>query len=128
MTLVLDSHGVTRLARDRARLTELRRRGEWPPIVPTVVLAEALTGDHRRDYHENRLLHTCDIQPVDETVARAAAGLRSQPKLRRAPSAPDAIVVATADRAGGATVLSSDSNDLRALARYTRNPVRVQSV
>ena len=53
MTVVLDSHGVTMLAGDRARLAELRRRDEWPAIVPSVVLTEALTGDHRRDYDEN---------------------------------------------------------------------------
>ncbi|MCL2396042.1 MAG: hypothetical protein FWC87_15330 [Acidimicrobiaceae bacterium] len=128
MTLVLDSHGVTSLAGDRARLAELRDRGEWPPIVPTVVLTESLTGDHRRDYHENRLLRTCDIQPVDETLAREAAAIRERVQTRRAPSAVDAIVVTVADRAGGATVLSSDVGDLRSLGRHTRNTVRIESV
>jgi hypothetical protein len=128
VTIVLDSHGVTSLAGDRARLAELRNRGEWPPIVPTVVLTESLTGDHRRDYQENRLLRTCDIQVVNETLAREAAGLRAKVRARRAPSAVDAIVVAIADQAGGATVLSSDASDLRPLARHTRNTVRVESV
>lgn len=125
MTLVLDSHGLTSLAKNRARLEELRRRGEWPAIVPTVILTEALTGDHRRDYHENRLLRACDILPVDELLARAAAGLRSQVVARRPASAVDAIVVAVADQAGGATVLSSDPRDLRALARHTTHDVRI---
>lgn len=128
MTLILDSHGVTRLAGDRARLAELRNRGEWPPLVPTVVLTEALSGDHRRDYHENRLLRTCDVRPVDEVLARQAASLRAQVQARRIPSATDAIVVAVADQAGGGTVLSSDPADLRALARHTHNPVRIESV
>jgi predicted nucleic acid-binding protein len=128
VTLILDSHGVTRLVGDRARLAELRNRGEWPALVPTVVLAEALSGDHRRDYHENRLLRTCDIRTVDEDLARQAAALRAQVKARRIPSAVDAIVVAVADQAGGGTVLSSDASDLRALARHTRNPVRVEPV
>lgn len=128
MTLVLDSHGVTSLAGDRARLAELRNRGQWPPLVPTVVLTEALTGDHRRDYHENRLLRTCAIEAVDEALAREAAALRAQVKARRIPSAVDAIVVAVADQAGGAIVLSSDPGDLRALTRHTRNPVRIESV
>lgn len=127
MTLVLDSHGLTMLARSRARLEELRRRGEWPAIVPSIVLAEALTGDHRRDFNENRLLRTCDIRPVDEELARDAAALRTKVKARRAPSAVDAIVVALADEAGGATVLSSDPTDLRALARHTTNLVRIGS-
>ena len=95
------------LARDRARLAELRRRGEWPAIVPSVVLTEALTGDHRHDYDENRLLRTCAIRPVDELLARSAARLRAKTTIRRASSAVDAIVVATADDVGGATVLSS---------------------
>ncbi|MHB1488768.1 MAG: type II toxin-antitoxin system VapC family toxin [Acidimicrobiales bacterium] len=125
MTLVLDSHGLTMLAGNRARLEELRRRGEWPAIVPSVVLTEALTGDHRRDFHENRLLGTCDIRPVDEELARSAARLRSQVTARPVPSAVDAIVVALASHVGGATVLSSDANDLGALARHTVNEVKV---
>jgi hypothetical protein len=128
VTLILDSHGITSLAGDRARLVELRNRGEWPPLVPTVALTEALSGDHRRDYHENRLLRTCDIKVVDETLAREGAVLRSQVHARRVPSAVDAVVVAAADQVGGGVVLSSDPGDLRALARYTRNPVRVESV
>jgi len=127
MTLVLDSHGVTMLARNRARLEELRRRGEWPAIVPSVVLVETLTGDHRRDFQENRLLRTCDVQPVDEELARAAATLRGKIIALRAPSAVDAIVVAVADGAGGATVLTSDPADLRALARNTTNTVQIGS-
>ena len=128
MTVILDSHGVTILAGDRARLAELRSRGEWPPLVPTVVLTEALSGDHRHDYRDNRLLGTCDIKVVDETLAREAAALRAQVKARRTPSAVDAIVVAVADQAGGGLVISSDPGDLRALARHARNPVRIESV
>jgi predicted nucleic acid-binding protein len=125
VTVVLDSHGLTMLAGNRARLAELRRRGEWPAIVPSVVLTESLTGDHRRDYHENRVLRTCDIWPVDEILARAAGALRSQVIARRRPSAVDAIVVAAADQAGGAIVLSSDPGDLRMLARHTVHQVGI---
>jgi predicted nucleic acid-binding protein len=127
MTLVLDSNGITMLAASRARLEELRRRAEWPALVATVTLAEVLTGDHRRDFHENRLLRTCDIRPVDEDLARSAARLRAKVTGRRAPSAVDAVVVALADDAGGAIVLSSDPGDLRALARHTTNEVRIAS-
>jgi predicted nucleic acid-binding protein len=125
VTVVLDSHGLTSLARQRARLEELRRRGEWPAIVPTVVLTEALTGDHHRDHPENRLLRACDIRPVDELLARAAARLRAAANTPKVPSAVDAIVVAIADDAGGAVVLSSDPADLRALADHARNRVTV---
>ena len=125
MSLVLDAHGLTTLARNRARLDALRRRGEWPAVVPAVVLAEALTGDPRRDFHENRLLRTCDVRPVDEDLARAGAALRHAVTGRRVPSATDAIVVALADAIGGATVLTSDPGDLRALARHAANEVHV---
>ena len=83
MTIVLDSNGLTMLASNRARLEELRRRGEWPAVLPSVVLVEALTGDPRRDYHENRVLRTCDIRPVGELLARGAGSLRSRTGLRR---------------------------------------------
>ena len=42
---------------------------QWPAVLPAVVLTECLTGDYRRDYHENRVLRTCDIKPVDEPLA-----------------------------------------------------------
>jgi predicted nucleic acid-binding protein len=125
VTVVLDSHGLTSLANNRARLEELRRRGEWPAIAPSVILAEALTGDHRRDYLENRLLRACEITSVDELVARSAARLRAAARTRRTPSAVDAIVVAVADEAGGAVVLSSDPADLRALAQHASNRVTI---
>lgn len=127
MTLVLDSDGITMLAASRARLEELRRRGEWPALVTAITLTEALPGDHRRDFHENRLLRTCEIRPIDEDLARRAARLRASVSGRRAPSAADAVVVALADDVGGATVISSDPSDLRALARHTTNEVRIAS-
>ncbi len=127
MTLVLDSGGVSMLAGHRARLRELQHRGEWPPIVPTAVLAEALTGDHRKDFHENRLLRTCVVEPVDEELARHAALLRTAVGGSRIPSAVDAIVAACADRLGGAVVLTSDPRDLRAVAQYTRNAVGIST-
>ena len=114
--LILDSGGVSRLAkRDRdtaALIIALRRRGLWPPIVPTVVLAESLTGSAKRDANTNRLLRACDVRPsVSERVARCAADLRT--KARRG-SAVDALVAAIAEP--GSTVLTSDGVDLRALA------------
>lgn len=96
--------------------------------MPVVVLTEALSGDHRHDYHENRLLSTCDLRAVDEVLAREAAALRDQVRARRIPSAVDAIVDATADQAGGGIVLSSNPTDLRALACHTNNPVRIETV
>ncbi|MDQ6725023.1 MAG: hypothetical protein M3066_02435 [Actinomycetota bacterium] len=127
MTLVLDSGGISMLVGQRARLQELRRRQEWPPIVPAAVLVEALTGDRRRDFHENRLLRMCAVEGVDDDLARDAARLRAAAGGHRSPSAVDAIVVARADRAAGSAVLTAGPDDLRALARHTTNPVRIST-
>ncbi len=63
----------------------------------------------------DRVLRTCDVKPVDDALARSAAALRSQVVARRAPAAVDAIVAAVADFVAGATALSGDPADLRAL-------------
>lgn len=125
VTLVLDSGGLTMLVGNRARLEELRRRGEWPALVPSVVLTEALTGDHCRDFHQDRLLRTCDIRSIDEWLSRKGAALRTAVGATRPPSAVDAVVVALADDLGGATVLTSDVRDMRALASHALNEVRI---
>jgi hypothetical protein len=116
--LVLDSGGVSRLAersRDTAALIlALRRRGLWPPVVPSVVLVECLRGDAGRDAPTNALLRTCDLAAeLPERLARRAALLRA--RARRG-SAVDAVVVAVAEPGG--TVLTSDPDDLGALAEY----------
>ena len=90
-----------------------------------MVLAECLTGDHRRDFQENRLLRTCSIRATDEAIARRGAALRTAVGGVLPPSAVDAIVVALADEVGGATVLTGDVRDLQALAQHTVNRVRI---
>lgn len=127
MTTVLDSGAVTALASDRALVKSLRSRGEWPPVVPAAVLVESLTGDHRRDFHANRVLRLCTIRSVTEVIARQAATLRYASR-RDGVSAVDAIVAATADHAGGGVVLTSDPGDLRALAAHTIHRVSVAGV
>ncbi len=116
--LVLDSGGVTRLARRNAdalaRIQAFRRQGLWPPVVPSVVLVECLTGKQRSDANINRFLKTCEIlERVPEEVARRAASLRGQAQKG---SAVDALVVAAAEPGGD--VLSGDLGDLRALAAH----------
>jgi hypothetical protein len=119
MTLpVLDSGGVTRLARQRQDNTALiavfRRDGLWPPVVPSVVLVECVSGRQRTDALVNRLLKTCDIvEALPEGLARRAAALRA---MARTGSAVDAVVVAMAEPGGA--VFGSDLDDLRALATY----------
>ena len=117
--LVLDSGGVSRLARRAqdaaATIAVLKRDGLWPLVVPSVVLAEPVTGRQRFDANTNRFLKTCDVRELlPERLARRAAELRSR---ARQGSAVDAIVVVTAEPDG--TVLSDDLNDLRALALYS---------
>lgn len=124
MKLVLDSGGLSALATDRATIAAWRKRGYWPPIVPAVVLTESLTGDHRRDFHVNRLVRTCQVHDVTEVIARHAASLRTQAR-KSGISAVDAVVAATADHAGGGIVLTSDLGGLRSLASHAINPVHV---
>ena len=125
MTLILDSGGVSALAGHRARLAELRRRGLWPPQVPAVVLAEALTGDHRRDHDTNRLLRTCQIRDVGERVSREAARLRTATGRASRISAVDALVVAFAGAYPEPVVLTGDPRDLGALAGHTSMPIAI---
>ncbi len=117
--LVLDSGGVSRLARRAqdaaAMIAVLKRDGLWPPLVPSVVLVESVTGRPRFDANTNRFLKTCDVRELlPDRLARRAAELRSR---ARQGSAVDAIVVVTAEPDG--TVLSADLKDLRALALYS---------
>lgn len=115
MTLILDSGGLTALAGQRARLAELRRRGQWPPQIPSVVLTEALTGDHRRDFNENRLISMCQVRDVTEVHAREGARLRTMTGRAGTISATDAIVAAMATTFPSPVVLTSDPDDIAAL-------------
>jgi len=126
--LVLDSGGLSSLTEQRARLQELQRRGWWPARVPSVVLAEALAGDHRRDFHVNRLLRACQVRDVDEIQAREAARLRTATGRSGTISAVDAVVAAVAGARPGGLILTSDPGDLRALGEHTAYPVTVTAV
>ena len=125
MTLILDAGGINALAGQRARLMELRQRGLWPAQVPSVVLAEALTGDHRRDYHANRLLRACQVSSVTEPQAREAARLRTATGRAAEISATDAIVAAYASACPDPVVLTSDPHDLTALAEHAVRSIAV---
>ncbi|MDQ6947915.1 MAG: hypothetical protein M3256_17030 [Actinomycetota bacterium] len=116
--LVLDSGGVSRLAerstQAAAIITVFRREGLWPPVVPSVVLVECLSGRPDRDARTNQFLKTCDVEIVLSTArARRAALLRG---LARRGSAVDAVVVTTAEPGG--TVFGGDVDDLRSLAGH----------
>jgi hypothetical protein len=117
MSLVLDSIAVTALGRrDRqtaARLAALRLRGLWPPIVPTAVLVDSLTGNRVRDALAHRTVGLSRVHPLDEPMARRAAQLR---RRARAGSAVDAIVVATAELFE-ALVITGSLDDLARLSQ-----------
>jgi predicted nucleic acid-binding protein len=125
MTLILDAGGISALAGQRGRLMELRRRGLWPPQVPAAVLAESLTGDHRRDYHANRLLRTCQVRDVTEPHAREAARLRTATGRAGTITATDAIVTALAATCHDPVILTTDPRDLTALAQHTARPITI---
>ncbi len=125
MTLILDSGGISALAGQRARLAELRRRGLWPPEVPAVVLVEALTGDHRRDYDTNRLLRTCQVRGVEELLSRDAARLRTASGRASTISAVDAIVAPFASGRPDPVVLTGDPRDLGTLAQHIAAPLTI---
>jgi predicted nucleic acid-binding protein len=116
--LVLDSGAVTLLAerstRSAALIAALRAQGLWPPLVPSMVLVECLTGDGSRDAVEHRFLRTCDVaDTVPVPLGRRAAWLRANAHRG---SAVDALVAATAEPRG--TVLTGDPSDLQALAAH----------
>src|SRR5713101_8063163 len=96
-----------RSTRAAAVITVFRREGLWPPLVPSIVLVECLSGRPDRDARTNQFIKTCDIQTVlGEKLARRAAHLRG---LARRGSAVDAVVVAAAETGG--TVCGGDVND-----------------
>lgn len=128
VTIILDSGGVGALASQRARLAALRDRGVWPARVPAVVLTESLTGDHRRDFRTNRLLRLCDVHNVSEDLARAAARLRTLTGRAATIAATDAIVAAFAAQVEQPIIMTSDSEDLRALVQSSDRTIAVAQV
>lgn len=125
MTLVLDAGGLSALAGQRARLHELRRRDLWPAQVPAVVLAESLTGDHRRDFHVNRLLRACQVRDINELTSREAGRLRTATGRPASISAVDAIVAAYAAARSDPVVITTDPLDLHALAEHAGATVKI---
>ena len=120
MSPVLDPGAVAALGRrDRqtaARITALRRRGLWPPILPAAVLIESLTGNRVRDALANRTVELSLVYPLEEPLARRAAQLRGR---ARAGSAVDATVVATAEQLE-ALVITVNPDDLARLSQHAK--------
>ena len=118
--LFLDSGAVDRLAKEdqysAALIAELKLSRLWPPVVPTVVLAECLSG-RNEDVRVRRLLKTCQVlEPVPEAVAARAGALREK---ARQGSAVDGLLVAMAE--DGDVILTEDTDDIGALASHASN-------
>ncbi len=123
--IVLDSGVVDRAVSDpefRWLLRELLEQG-WDPVIPTVVLAEALTG-RPRDAPVNQVVNRLGTVDTTQALARRAGHLRlavARSGVRRIPSGIDAIVAAHAADAGTGVVFSSDPTDLdRLLSEFPR--------
>lgn len=113
---VLDSGAVSFFvegsSRAKAVLAVLGIEDLWPPVVPSAVLVECLTGHPQKDVQTNKFLKTCEIGVrLDESAARRAAKLRTDAGRG---SAVDAIVVASAEPHG--VVITGDTADITALA------------
>jgi predicted nucleic acid-binding protein len=130
--VVLDSQGLWAVARNddddaRAVLAASSRAGV-PVLVSAAVLAETLFGDER-DARANQVLKRIQIAPVTDVIARSAAKLKRLACLTGVAATIDALVVATAEAAGGGVILTSDPGDIRALADCVPDarirPVRV---
>ena len=127
--IVLDAGAIDQVVTNkefRAALEDLLRSG-WTPIIPTPVLAEAITG-RPTDAPANQAIGRIGTVVTDEPLARSAGALRHtalRTAGRRAPSGIDAIVAAHAADAGQGVVFTTDPGDLRRLLAE-RPRVRVE--
>lgn len=116
--LVLDSGAVTFFANQTRQSDALLKRlvaVEGRPLVPSVVLVECLQGSDR-DAKTNRFLKTCSVRTfISGPEARRAGRIR---RFAGHGSAVDAVVVVVAE---DGIVVTSDSEDIRALAMYGLN-------
>jgi hypothetical protein len=117
--VVLDSGAVERVESSKLLRGILRRlvEGGADVVIPTVVLAEAVTG-RGTDAIVNRVVAKFGTVVTPEATARRAGALRhGLPKARRAKtSAVDAIVAAHAVlSAASSMLLTTDVDDLTAL-------------
>jgi hypothetical protein len=125
--LILDGGAIGYLAEGssyaRAVLAVLGSEYDWPPLVPSVVLIECVTGHPQKDARTNLFLKGCDVQALlSETTARRASQIRTAAGRG---SAVDAALVALAEPGG--VVLTGDKQDMTALAANALD-VRVEVV
>lgn len=125
--LILDSGAVISLARGEMRARAFLARAVelgLDVVIPVVVLAETLRGS-RRDAPVHRLIKSVGEVPEARQIhGRTAGGLLGAAKSSETI---DALVVAQAVVAGGATILTGDADDLGALAA-SHPEVRIQTL
>lgn len=119
--LVLDRAGVQALSERSspalALIRSLRERDLWPPVVPSAVVVESLSGDAGRDADVLRFLRTCVIEDqLPLTTAIRAAEIR-----RRAEQGTVTEAVAIAVAEPDAIVLTGDASTTSVLARHSDN-------
>jgi hypothetical protein len=117
--VVFDSGAIDQAATNgefRSVLRSLLEDG-WSPVLPTVVLAEAITG-RPDDAPANQVIRRLGTVDTSQATARRAGHLRfsvQRTGVRRMPSGIDAVVAAHAVDAGRAVVFTADTTDLRRL-------------
>lgn len=117
-SVVLDSEGLWAVARnteDARAVIDLAIRGGSLVIVPSIVLAETLTGGPQ-DAPVNQVLSKVTVVSITEDLARDAALLKRKSGMTGVEHTIDAIVVAVSASQGGGVVLTSDPGDIKQLA------------
>lgn len=93
----------------------MSRRAGARVVVPAIVIAESTRGN-AADASVNRVVNASTVAPVDEAAAREAVLLKRRAAMSGVPHTIDALVVAVATLAGGGAILTSDVDDITALA------------
>lgn len=120
--VVLDSGVLDRVVTDRTFRAVVRQLVEaegWDVLVPTVVLAEAVTGT-ARDAPVNQFVRRVGTVDSTQVIARRAGSLRHATSHAggRTPSGIDALVAAHAETSGAGVVFTTDTRDLRRLLEH----------
>lgn len=120
--LVVDSGGLSALAErseDAVAAVEISHASAVV-VVPSVVIAESLRGD-AADARTNQILSGLEVADIGEREAREAARLKKASRMAGVAHTIDALVVAVASLAGGGAILTSDVEDIAALATARPN-------